>query len=160
MNNAHTHSNKIFTLPSDPNKALQEMMNTIDILRDIYAKETQALENTDTQKFLEIQERKLRSADRYRQSVEQMIARKDEMRNADAALKEHLKEMQDNFSVLADKNMNALRRMQRCSERLGNTLRNAAKKAVQKKRSVAYSETGTLQKNNSKGISMGVSETA
>ena len=160
MSNTQTYGNKIFTLPASPDKALQEMMNTIDVLRDIYTMETKALESTDTQKFLEIQEKKLLSADRYRQSIEQMMARKDEMSKADPVLKERLKEMQNDFSALADKNKEALSRMQRCSERLSNTLRNAAKKAIQKKRSVAYSETGTLRKNSTKHIPMSISETA
>ena len=50
--------------------------------------------------------------------------------------------------------------MQRTVERLGNTIRSAAKDAALKQRATSYGETGILDKGEKKSVSMGVIETA
>ena len=44
-------------LSSDPDKAIQDVMNSIDVLRGIYTQETEALTDADTPTFLSLQEK-------------------------------------------------------------------------------------------------------
>ena len=46
-------------LSRNPNKAMQEMMFTIDRLRSSLIEETAALKDTDTQTFMSLQDKKL-----------------------------------------------------------------------------------------------------
>jgi hypothetical protein len=146
---------------ADPNIAMREMMQTIDTLRGIYVQETSALEQADTQAFLALQDDKLEAARKYQRGIEEMIDRSAEMSRVSPALKKRVDDMQKEFSALAQKNMDALARMSRCVDRLGNMLRNAAKEAATRERTVSYNETGRLHGRNNKAVSTGsVSETA
>ncbi len=148
-------------LSRDPNKAMQEMMESIDLLRNVYERETQALLNSDTKGFLSIQNEKFESAKAYQMSVEEMLARKDEMRNIDPDLRRKLEKMQSDFAELSQSNMVALQRMQRSMERLSGTIRSAVKDAVKKDRVVSYGQTGRLEDGgDKKRISTSLSETA
>ncbi len=147
-------------LSQNPGTAIQEMMDTIDVLRHIYIRETDALTNADTPTFLSMQNEKFIAASNYQDGIQQMLTRKDEMRKADPALRNKLEAMQNEFSDLAKKNSDALQRMDRCVERLGNTIRRAAKDAAQKQRSFSYDATGTMRNTENKSVSTGVSETA
>ena len=49
-------------LSPNPEKAIQEMMSTIDALRGVYIEETDALEKADTNAFLNLQDKKLKTA--------------------------------------------------------------------------------------------------
>lgn len=147
-------------LARDPNRAMQQMMETIDALRQVYEQETQALQALDTQAFLALQDAKQRSAHAYQSHVNEMIMRKEDMQKADPALKQQLERMRNDFAELSRLNMEALDRMQRTMDRLSMTIRSAAKDAAQKHSAYSYSETGMLQMNNKKCISLGDSETA
>lgn len=148
-------------LPSDPNKAMQQMMDTIDQLRNVYEQETEALGNVDTKSFLALQDDKQRAAEIYKNEVEEALTRKEELRKADPALKRNLEKMQADFSELSHKNMEALKRMQKTMDRLSGTLRGAAKEAVEKQRTFSYNQNGYVQSNKKKRISTGsISETA
>ena len=147
-------------LSQSPEKAIQEMMETIDALRGVYIEETTALEAADTPAFLSVQDKKLNTAMRYERGIQEIIARKEEMRKIDPALKRRLETMQNDFSNIAKENMEALTRMQRTMERLGNTIRDAAKEAVNQQRAYSYGESGALQSNEKRVVSTGISETA
>lgn len=147
-------------LSSDPEKAMQEMMETIDSLRDVYVRETDALESVDTKAFLDIQEEKLSAAKRYQMNVEQMLARREELKEVNPLLRKRLEEMQAEFAELSKKNVEALERMQRTTDRLGDTIRDAAKEAAKKNNAFSYGESGTMHGAEKKSVSMGVSETA
>lgn len=147
-------------LSADPKRAMQDMMQTIDDLRSVYIEETDALENIDTPRFLGLQDKKLATAKKYQKGVEEILTRKDEMRRIDPSLKMKLETMQADFAILATENMDALKRMQRTMERLGNTVRDAARDAVNKQRSYSYSESGNLNSNDKKVVSAGIIETA
>ncbi len=151
---------KAHVLSQNPGKAMREVMDAIDALQGIYVDETEALTNADTETFLSLQDRKLTAAHNYQSSIQQMLERKDEMREADPALINTLQGMQKDFSELAKKNAEALQRMNRCMERLGNTIRRAAKEAAQKQRTFSYDSTGAINKTEGKGVSTGISETA
>jgi hypothetical protein len=160
MTTPQTHTEAPKLLPKDPNAAMQEMMNTIDALRGVYRRETEALEAADAKRFLELQAEKLTYARLYQDGVEQMLARKEEMKKTNPLLRRRLQEMKEDFADLSTKNMDALKRMGRVSERLGNSMRVAAKDAAVRKRAFAYGENGALKSSERKSVSMGVSETA
>lgn len=147
-------------LSKNPNVAMQEMMNTIDVLKDVYKRETVALEQADTRAFLSMQNEKLQAARAYQDGIGQILQRREEMKKANPLLKKRLEDMQKDFATLSMKNMDALQRMARVSERLGNTIRVAAKDAAVKKRTFSYGENGTMKSTEKKTVSMGVSETA
>ncbi len=147
-------------LSQNPDKAMQEMMNVIDTLRLVYLRETDALTKSDTETFLSLQGEKLEAARSYQNGIRQMLERKDEMKEASPDLKNRLGDMQKDFSALAQKNAEALQRMNRCIERLGNTIRNAAKETAKKQHGFSYDQTGSMKHTEKKSISTGVSETA
>ena len=147
-------------LSSSPEKAMNEMMGTIDTLRSVYIEENQALESADTKGFMALQDRKFETAKLYQQSVEEILARKDEMRRVDPSLKRKLRLMQADFTTLAAENKEALKRMQRTMSRLSDTVRSAAKEAVNKQQATSYGECGRLQNTENRVVSTGISETA
>lgn len=150
----------VLRLSSNPKKAMQEMMEAIDDLRAIYLQETQALVKSDSNGFMALQDAKLSAARNYQDGIAQMIARKEEMKDVDPALKSRLRAMQSDFSKLASKNMRALESMQKAMERFGGTLREAAREAVKKERSTSYTANGKMSVDTTKSISAGaISET-
>jgi hypothetical protein len=155
-----TSENSKNILSANPNKAMQEMMNTIDRMHTVYERETAALEALDTKGFLSLQEEKLHTTKAYRTGIEEVLRRKKEMKTVDPALKTELTRMQRNFSDLSVKNMEALKQMQRTMERLANTVQRAARESVNKSRAFSYGESGKLESNERKSVSIGVSETA
>ncbi len=148
------------SLSGDPNTAMQEMMNSIDALRRVYVRETEALQVSDVQAFLAIQEQKIAAARACEAGAEEIIARKEEMKNANPLLKRRLEDLQKEFAELSEKNLDAVSRMQRVTERVGNVIRRAAKDAVDKQRAFSYGETGALSGSSKRSISTGLSETA
>ncbi|MFK7838818.1 MAG: hypothetical protein AB8B83_00670 [Bdellovibrionales bacterium] len=147
-------------LSASPEKAMNEMMGAIDALRDVYVAENQALEKSDTQGFMSLQNEKFRTAMLYQQGIEQILSRKDEMRRVDPTLKRKLARMQDDFSKLAATNKDAIKRMQRTMDRLNNSIRTAAKDAVNKQQATSYGEHGRLHTQDKRVVSTGISETA
>jgi len=147
-------------LSATPEKAMNEVMDAIDALRSVYIAENKALEAVDTKTFMALQDQKFSTAKMYQSGIEQILARKDEMRRIDPTLKRKLARMQADFSTLAGKNKDALKRMQRTMDRLNNTIRSAAKDAVNKKQATSYGECGRLQSSERRLVSTGISETA
>jgi inorganic pyrophosphatase/exopolyphosphatase len=134
-------------LNPNPGKALRDMDKIINTLRSVYERETEALKALDAKTFQGMQHEKLEVARIYQLGIEDILSRKGEMQNANPALKVKLEDAQKDFADLARQNMEALKRMQRAMERMGGTLRNAAKKAVQKQRAIGYSETVKIQRS-------------
>ena len=157
--NTESHKQAHF-VSQDPEQAMQEMMESIDTLRAVYQEETEALITVNTQAFLDLQTQKLEAARTYQQGIEEIPERREEMQNVNPLTKKRLAEMQKNFSTLSEQNMEALKRMQRTMDRLSQTIRKAAKDAAHKQRAFSYGENGTLQSDNGKIVSTGISETA
>lgn len=147
-------------LSTNPERAVQEVIQTIEHLRGIYVSETKALKEHDTNTFLDLQDRKFSTAQRYEQGIHEIISRKNEMKAINPSLKQRLATMQAEFSDLARENMEALTRMQRTMDRLSGTIREAARDAVNKERTYSYSESGALHNNDKRVVSTGISETA
>ncbi len=147
-------------LSKDTNKALGEVANTIKNLGYVYKEEIAALEKNDNKTFVALQEKKFIAASDYKNDMGQMLARKNEINNASPSMKDKLKKMQKEFAVLSHQNMEAIERMQRCTERLGNTIRNAVIRDAQRASGCGYGENGTLSnKARRRSISSGLSET-
>ncbi len=147
-------------LSASPEKAMKQMIETIDTLRSVYIEENKALENVDTQAFMDIQGKKFEAATLYQKGIEEVLARKDEMRLVDTSLKRQLERMQADFSTLAHENKEALKRMQRTMNRLSDTIRSAAKDAVNKQQATSYGNSGRLNTTEKRVVTTGISETA
>ena len=151
----------LFRLSANPKKAVKEMIEAIDRLHLIYEQETKALQKTDTASFMALQDAKINAAREYQQGIEQMIARKEEIKNVEPSLRTKLQDMQCRFSQMARENMKALQTTQRAVERFGGTLREAAKDVIKKQRSTSYTAYGRMASDDAKRISTGsISETA
>ena len=153
-------SNANIKLPHSPQKAAEEMIVIINDLQAIYERETEALEKTDTFTFNALQDKKMSAARKYEQGIAQMVKRREEMSSVTETTKQKLRTMQENFAGLANKNRDLLERMQRTTKRLGETIRTAAKEAVQKRSSIGYSASGQAQQVNNRNMSVGINETA
>ncbi|MGN7438112.1 MAG: hypothetical protein ACTHOO_05640 [Alcanivorax sp.] len=148
------------TLSRDTNGAVKEVMEVIKRLEGVYKDETEALHRTDTKTFMSLQQKKLSAAHDYQNVIAQIIARKGELNNLDPALKDRLDKLHAQFSDISKENMKAIERMQRCTEKLGNTIRNAAIRSIQKDRGYSYTETGSIPNTSrKKAVSSGLSET-
>lgn len=143
-------------LPQDPNKALQQMMKTIEAFKHILMRETSALKAADTGGFLALQDEKLDVARAYQSGMSQLLSRKDEIRLAAPALKERLVEMQQDFQTQAQANRESIERMRKGMERLGHRIMGAARKSAQKETEIVYGASGQMQ--HSGKTSMGVNE--
>lgn len=145
----------------DINNALREMIAVVRVLQSIYEMETEILKSQDGKAFLEFQDRKSDAARAYQSAISTLILRKEEVKAADSALREELKATQNQFSKVIQANMNHLNRMRKCTEKLGQTMRNAAIRAAQEKSTFSYGENGKLKPSaNMRRVSSGISETA
>lgn len=134
-----------YMLPSNSNQAMQEMMSTIDRLRLSLIEETKVLKEADTQSFLALQDKKLDVARDYLEGMSQMLARKDELKSADPALKDRLEKMRVEFSDIAHENHAALERMKNGMKRLGERIMETAREAARKEDQLIYGSRGQMQ---------------
>lgn len=149
-----------FILSSDPDQALTQMVEAIQTLKDIYARETEALENSNTEVFLGLQDEKFMAAQNYQDGIAQIIARKDDMKTASAPLKNTLRKLQEEFSPLFQRNLEALERMNKTAIRIGEKIRRAAMTEANKYRTLSYTENGHVSHDDRKMVSSGMIETA
>lgn len=147
-------------LPKNTDAALGEVIKTIDALRLVYEEENLALIKMDSKTFIALQDKKADAARMFQIHMGQMIARKEELKSVPQILKDNLRAAHSRFQEISIKNMIAIERMQRCTERLGNTIRSAAIKAAQDMRTYSYGETGSISSfAKNKLVSSGLSET-
>lgn len=147
-----------YTLPKDPNKAMQEMMTTIDALRHSLVEETNALKEADTQTFMSLQDSKLAVARKYVEGMNQLLERKDELRDADPTLKGRLEKMRGEFSQTAKENHAALERMKNGMKRLGERIMETAREAARKEDELVYGANGHMRRGLKSTI--GINESA
>lgn len=158
MNKAPAPKDDTRMLSANANAAIQDMMQTIDALRGVLVRETQALENADTDSFMTLQEHKLSVAREYQSGIAQLLARKDEIRAADPTLKARLAAMQTDFHKTAQANHDSIERMRRNMKRLSERIMSVAREAVKKETQFAYGASGQMQ-GSGKG-SIGINEQA
>jgi hypothetical protein len=154
--NAQNGSDTGFTLSRDPNKAMQEMMQVIDALRTLYVSENEALFAADTKKFLSLQPEKQKIADNYSAAAQQIVARSAEFKAASPTLRAKLKQEQEEFSRLADANIEGIERLQRGAKRFQGRIISAARDAVRKEHSV-YTARGTMGESR-RAVAMSIRE--
>lgn len=155
----HSHHGH-FTLPAKPEKAAEEMIAIISNLQGIYKEETLALEHAQVDVFLGLQAVKQRAVYDYEHGIAQITQRQAEMKTISADTKKKLYDMQAEFRLMAQQNKQLLTRMQRTTERLGQTIRKAAQQALENRAATSYTAKGALDKRKSKNLSAGVSKTA
>jgi len=133
-----------YVLSPNPDKAMQEMMTTIDKLRLSLVEETKALKDADTQTFMDLQDNKLDVARDYLDGMSQMMARKDELQDADPTLKDRLEKMRIEFADIAHENHAALERMKNGMKRLGDRIMETAREAAKKEEQIIYGSGGKM----------------
>ena len=147
-----------FILAQDPNQAMQEMMQALDALRNVYSDENFALGSSDTRRFMELQERKLDAAQRYHDTAAQVIERHEELHAADPALRRQLQTMHADFTAMTEKNLSGIERMNKSVKRLSERVLKTARDAAMREAS-SYSRNGTLYRND-RPVSTGINESA
>lgn len=158
LENPNDTSVQAFVLSRNPDKAMQEMMETINALRTVYEQENAALDASDTKGFLGLIDRKMAIARDYHAGAVQMLERREEFSKADPDLRKKLLDMQEDFSELSSRNLESLDRMRRSVRRLGDKIMGAAREAV-KKDSVNYEASGNLY-DTDRSVSLGLNESA
>lgn len=149
---------KKYVLPSNPNKAMQEMMTTIDKLRLTMVEETNVLKDADTKTFLAMQDKKIDVARDYLEGMTQLIARKEELKKADPALTQRLEKMRLQFAETVHDNHAALARMQNGMKRLGERIMETAREAARRQEQIVYGANGHMLSGSKATI--GVNESA
>jgi hypothetical protein len=134
-----------YTLPRNPNNAIQEMMSTIDLLRSALIEETEALNDADTKTFMTLQDKKINIARDYMDGITQLIARKEEMKKADPKLIQRLENMRVEFSDTTHNNHAALSRMSNGMKRLGTRIMETAREAAKREEQLIYGASGQMQ---------------
>jgi uncharacterized coiled-coil protein SlyX len=147
-----------FKLPRRTNDAMTEMMMTIDRLRDSLVAETEALNETDTKKFMSLQDNKIDVARDYMEGITQLIARKEEMKNADPKLVDLLEQKRTEFAEVAHENHAAINRMQNGMKRLGERIMETARETAKREEQIVYGSSGHMQSGSKATI--GVNESA
>lgn len=145
--------------PADANRAVQDVLKTIDAVHSVYAEENAALDAADTRKFMEIQDRKIEAVRKYQADITELMARKDEIKSRlDPRLSHILKMKQEEFDALTRENLEHLERMRKCAERMGKRIIQAARETA-KKDTHAYGAQGHLAYADRRA-SIGINESA
>ncbi len=137
-----------YTVPVDTNVAILHTIIAVTALRDVLIKETEALKESKTSLFLELQEEKVEVARRYEILVSNLMSRGAEIKKADVKLKDQLQRLQEDFSKVSAENIEWIKRMENATKRLGETIMNSARKAAESQTQFAYGSGGTMQKPN------------
>ena len=147
-------------LARDSKKAIEQAMNVIANVKDVYIRETSALKRMDIDTFRAMQEEKMNAAIHYQAVVQQMVQRREELRQVAPDIRFKLEEQHAEFTVLLDKNMKAITRAKSTMGRVMERVKSAAQDAAEKDYSLSYGESGSMNKRQHQPLSTGVSETA
>jgi len=147
------------TSSSTINKNVEDIMGVMSTLHDIYKTETQALERMDTKTFLSLQNTKIATAQTYQSAMKELLEHKNELKALPSGIKNKLRTLESEFATLTTKNLDALDRMHRLSDRLSKTIHSAARDVVKSRQYKGYGHSGTISENPRKSLSMGISET-
>lgn len=147
-----------FTLSKNTDRALAEIIGTINELRKVYEDENTALQACDTKRFLSLNARKLQAVSDYKACVRQVVQRRAEFSRVHPEIRTRLLALETDFTELATRNLELLSRLNKSVQRLGARLKRAAIDAVQKK-SVNYSASGNLTRVE-RPVSIGINQSA
>lgn len=159
LNTANLSGGEKFALSADPKRAIHDMMQTIDALRNVYVAETMALAASDTPTFLSLQDQKIEAAQNYHTGISEFLTRKDEILTVHPDLKGIIRKKQEEFSDVARENLDALDRMRRTVDRMGNRIMQAARDAATRE-GVTYGKSGSMNGYKNKPVTMGLNESA
>lgn len=141
------------SLPTNPTHAMRSMMARVQALKSIYEREIGALDASQIDKFLSLQEEKLHAAATYQKGMTELMERKEEISGSiDPILRGQLATMQADFSEISQRNLKAISKMQRCIERLGNKICMVAKSDVINRAPVGYSSNGASAASSHSGL--------
>lgn len=140
--------------------AVNDMLQAFDSMNEIFVGESEALERFDANAFFALQDTKMQNARRYQQTTEALLKRRAELKNLRDDLRTKLEEKQIEFSALSRRNLEAIERMKKATDRFGDTLRGAARDAARKLQTFSYGQSGSMNETRGKAISLGLSETA
>ena len=155
------HPVRPIALPTDTKKAAKAMLQIIGDVKDVYERETEALKTYDINAFNAIQEEKMTAVLKYQSGVQQMQDRRDEVRANAPEFRMQLEEEHANFTVMLQRNMDAIKRAKSTMARMTDRIRTAAQESVKRDYATSYGETGSVNNPaNKKPLSTGISETA
>lgn len=153
-----TPREKHYTVPADINVAILHTIIAVTALRDVMTKEIDALRQSKTSLFLELQDEKVEVARRYETLVNDLMGRGAEIKAADAKLKEQLQRLQKDFSATAEENLEWIERMRSATEKLGERIMRSARKSAESQTQFAYGASGKMQRGGK--VSIGTDERA
>ncbi len=152
-------SNMVKSVAIDnPNAFMKDMIASIEALKEIYIIENEALDNSDIDRFLALQDEKANIAKRYQKQHLIILNNKDDMSEIDSNLKNKLEEMRADFIELARINQKKLERAKKTTKRLCERIMEVAKENIEKKQ-MRYGAGGKVHKRKT-NISVGIYETA
>lgn len=144
----------------NPDQAVAAAITHMKDVHDIIAAENDALDKLDTKTFLALQDEKTMRVRTYQNTLINLRQNRDSLKTVSPLLKKQLEDTQVEFALIARKNLEALARMNRVSERFKETLHRAAQKAHKNKITGRYTESGEIDARSKRNASMGVSDTA
>lgn len=127
---------------------------------EIITAENQALEALDTHNFAALQDEKMKRMQDYQQALMIMHQHKEDLKSMAPMLKKEIQDQQAQFMLITRKNLEALQRMKKVSQRFKDTLHRAAQQAHRKKSAARYTADGQVDERSKKNLSMGISDTA
>jgi hypothetical protein len=139
------------------NATIRDLIVTVTDLRNVLLKENDALDNTNTRAFLEMQDEKVSVARRYEGLMTELLSRED-LKSADPKLKAQLLSIEEGFTKVMKENLIKIDRMKNATEKLGERIMKSARKSAESMTQFAYGAGGTMQRGNKATI--GVSEQA
>ncbi len=146
------------TIPQNPNTAMLEMMQALDALRAVYDEENNALEASDTRRFMDLQERKIKAAHRYHETAAHVVDQREHLQAADPKIRRQLEEKHTDFAAMTQKNLAHIDRMNKTVKRLSERIVKSARDAALQD-SASYSRRGTMYRND-RPVSTGINESA
>jgi hypothetical protein len=147
------------SVSADPARVMQDLMQSMDALRDLYKQENTALKTADTPAFFALQEEKIQLAQNYQSQMERVLSRKDDVLLVHPDFKSLVRKKQEEFTQLATENLTSLSRMRRTAERMGQRIIDAARIAARQE-SVSYGATGDLNSTRANPVTTGINESA
>ncbi|MFA5592497.1 MAG: hypothetical protein WC989_04205 [Micavibrio sp.] len=141
----------------DVNKLLRALIVAVTNLRDVLLRENDALDHSNSQAFMDLQDEKVAIARHYEGLMVSLLNRTD-LQTADTRLRSQLLSLEEGFSTVMKDNMEKLERMRGATERLGEQIMSAARKSAENMSQFAYGSAGTMQKGGKATI--GLSEQA
>lgn len=150
--------NQTFTTSSNPDAAMLEMMQALDALRAVYDEENNALEASDTRRFMDLQERKIQAAHRYQETAAHVVDQREYLPSANPEILRQLEERHADFTAMTQKNLAYIERMNKTVKRLSERIVKSARDAALQD-SASYSRRGTMYRND-RPVSTGLNESA